>query len=177
MIERADKLQLPAFREAPGRYAPVSPLLRDARERGELARVAENPELPALSPGQHELASPGRDALLDGLRDVPVVPPGVPAAVVELHVVCRPHEHQLFRRPVPVEAFPLELVPVDYGSVLRQLHPVVDAPSLEPVCFRLLEVLDELYAVPAVAFPVLFLSVAHFLFPIDTVRAQSRLHF
>ena len=58
MIKRADKLQLPAFREASGRDAPVRPLLRDARERRELARVAEHPGLPALSPGQDELAPP-----------------------------------------------------------------------------------------------------------------------
>ena len=77
-------------------------------------------------------------------------------------MVSRPHEDQLRGRPVPVEAFPLELVPADYRSVLRQLHPVVDAPALEPVRLSLAEVLDELYAVPAVAFPVLLLLVAHF---------------
>lgn len=105
------------------------------------------------------------------------MPPGVPVAVVELHVVRGPHEHELRGRPVPVEAFPLELVPMDYRSVLKQLHPVVDAPSLEPVCFGQAEVLDELYPVPAVAFPAVFLRIAHFLFPIDIVRASLRIHF
>ena len=105
------------------------------------------------------------------------MPPGVPAAVVELHVVGRPHEHQLGGGPVPVEAFLLELVPMYYRSVLPYLHPVVDAPSLEPVGLGLLEVLDELYPVSAVAFPAVFLRIAHFLFPIDIVRASLRLHF
>ena len=104
------------------------------------------------------------------------MPPGVPAAVVELHVVGRPHENQLRGRPVPVEAFLLELVPVDHRPVLPYLHPVVDAPSVEPVGLGQAEVLDELYPVSAVAFPVLFLLVAHFLFPIDIVRASLRLH-